>query len=549
MRADNRGEGGILALLALAMREAPQRLQKFLLMIGVMGAALFYGDCVITPAVSVLSAIEGLKVATPFFDHSVIPLALLVIIALFFVQRKGTEHVGRFFGPIMIMWFLCLASFGVIEIFAAPRILYALNPQYAVNFFLEYHWHGFVALGSVVLALTGGEALYADMGHFGAQPIRLAWFRLVLPALILNYFGQGALLLSQPSAIENPFFLLFPTWALYPMVALATLATVIASQAVISGAFSLTKQAIQLGFWPRMDVLYPTDSAGQIYIPFVNWALLVCVLLSILGFKTSSNLAAAYGIAVTGTMIVTTILACIVARYLWHWSIFSCLAVGGGLFLVDSAFFGANLLKVFDGGWFPLILGFATFTLMTTWKRGRELLLLRLKPGAIPLEGFLSSLSYSMPHRAQGTAIFMTASHEGVPHALLHNLYHNKVLHERIVLLTVKIEDVPFIENNERVKLEKLEHGFYRLIVRYGFKETPDIPELLANTALHNLPFELMETSFFFSRETLVPTIREGMMLWREKLFIWMSRNAASAMDFFKIPTNRVVELGTQIEL
>ena len=549
MRADNKGEGGVLALLALALRQSPVHFHKILLVAGVVGAALFYGDCVITPAVSVLSAIEGLKVATPVFDRYILPIAILILSLLFLVQKNGTEKVGKFFGPIMLLWFSCLAVFGVMSIAKKPDILYAINPYYAFNFCVENTLVAFIALGAVVLSLTGGEALYADMGHFGVQPIRKAWFSLVLPSLGLNYFGQGALLLDNPEAIENPFFLMFPEWALYPMVVLATLATVIASQAVISGAFSLTKQAIQMGFWPRMDIFYPAQSAGQIYIPFVNWTLFLCVMISILGFKTSSNLAAAYGVAVTGSMIVTTLLACVVMRYVWRWPLGLAILVGGIFLLIDLAFFSSNLLKIADGGWFPLFLGCMICILMLTWKRGREILFDRLEPNLIELEPFITSLSYSSPHRVSGTAVFMTASDEGVPHALLHNLYHNKVLHERIVLLTVKNQDVPFVDDKERVTLISLENGFYRLIVRYGFKETADIPAILYNQNLHGLEFALMETSFFFSRETIVSTLSGGMARWREKIFIWMSRSATSAMIFFNIPTNRVIELGSQVEI
>ncbi|MBK8131893.1 MAG: potassium transporter Kup [Gammaproteobacteria bacterium] len=552
MRADNRGEGGIMALIALTLRAVKrhQRLRWVLMSLGLFGAALFFGDVVITPAISVLSAVEGLKVAAPALGSYVVPITLVVLVVLFMVQVRGTASMGALFGPIMCLWFLVLAILGLISILAEPSVLRAVSPLYAVRFFLDHHWYGVLALGAVVLAVTGGEALYADMGHFGRRPIRLAWLWFVWPALLLNYFGQGALLLRDPTATQNPFYLLAPSWGLYPLVALATAATVIASQAVISGAFSVTRQAMQLGYCPRLTVVHTSArEIGQIYIPLVNWGLLAGVVVLVLIFRSSSNLAAAYGIAVTGTMAIDTILAAVVAATLWSWSRFAAIACAVAFLVVDLAFFGANVVKLFHGGWVPVVIAVAVFTLFSTWKRGRELLLRRLGLGAIDLDSFLAGIAAHPLHRVPGTAVFMTANIEGVPHALLHNLIHNKVLHERVVLLTVTNEDVPSIPAEERIALEPLAENFYRMLLRYGFKDEPDVPAALQACDAMGFEFNLMETSFFFSRETLISTKVPGMAQWREKLFISMARNAAGAMTFFRIPTNRVVELGSQVEL
>ena len=552
MRADNRGEGGIMALLALVLRSTTRntRGRMVLMSLGLFGAALFYGDGVITPAISVLSAVEGLEVATPALKPFVIPLTILVLIGLFLFQQKGTEMVGALFGPITIIWFAVLALLGIINIVKYPDVLAALSPGYAVNFFAENSTGGFLVLGAVVLAITGTEALYADMGHFGKKPIRLAWFIYVLPALMLNYFGQGALILHNEDAIQNPFYHMAPEWALYPMVILATMATVIASQAVITGTYSLTRQAIQLGYCPRLEVTHTSESEiGQIYMPWINWVLLAAVIGLVLGFETSSNLAGAYGIAVTGTMAIDTVLAFVLMRKLWHWPLWIALPLLLIFLTIDLSFFGANAIKLFHGGWFPIVVAIALFILLVTWKRGRQLLMERLSPGAIPLEPFIQSVTAHPPTRVPGTAVFLTAASEGVPHALLHNLNHNKVLHERIVLLTVSTIDIPHVPDEERIEIEPLGSDFYRAVVRYGFKDDPDVPLALKLSGAKGFKFEMMETSFFLSRQTLIPKVGPGMALWREKLFALMSRNASSATTFFKIPANRVVELGTRIEL
>jgi KUP system potassium uptake protein len=552
MRADNKGEGGIMALMALVQRvtAGDTRLRWVLMSLGIFGAALFYGDGMITPAISVLSAVEGLEIATPALKPYVIPISLTVLIALFLFQRRGTASVGALFGPIMLAWFLTLGFLGTLKIAEYPDVLAALNPAHAVAFFQEHRWHGFVVLGAVVLAFTGAEALYADMGHFGRKPIRYAWFGFVLPALVLNYFGQGALLLHDATAAVNPFYLLAPAWALYPMVALSTLATVIASQAVISGAFSITRQAIQLGYAPRMDITHTSESTiGQIYIPLMNWGLLFGIVALVVGFQSSSNLAAAYGIAVTGTMAIDTILAFVVVRGLWKWS-WTATIIGITVFLsVDIAFFFANAGKIVQGGWFPIVVALVTFTVMATWKRGRELLRERLRELAIAVEPFLESVFKHPPARVPGTAIFLTTSLEGVPHAMMHNLKHNKVLHERVILLTVVFQDIPHIDESERIEVWPLGNNFYKVFVIYGFKDETNVPQALELCAPHGLEFNMMDTSFFLSRETLIPTKRPGMALWREKLFVSMSRNAGSVTAYFRIPTNRVVELGTQVEL
>jgi KUP system potassium uptake protein len=553
MRADNRGEGGIMALLALVRRsvEAEPRLRWLLLTAGMFGAALFYGDGMITPAISVLSAVEGLEVATPLLKPYVIPITLLVIGVLFFVQQTGTGRVGALFGPIMCVWFAVLASLGVISIAQYPGVLEAFNPYWAIKFFAANGALGFLVLGAVVLAVTGAEALYTDMGHFGKRPIRLAWLCFVFPALLLNYFGQGALLLRSPQAVQHPFYHLAPEWALYPMVALATLATVIASQAVISGAYSLTRQAIQLGYCPRLMVEHTSEKEiGQVYLPWINWGLCIAVVGLVLGFGSSSNLAGAYGIAVTATMAIDSLLIFFVMRRLWRWPLWIAVLLSVLFLFIDLSFFSANLVKIPEGGWFPVVVGIVVFVLLSTWKRGREVLFERLRPGAIPVEPFLKSITAHPPLRVPGIAVFLTASQEGVPHAMLHNLNHNKVLHERVVLLTVRSEDIPHVAEEQRVDIAPLGSEFYRVTVHYGFKDEPDLPAALEQALKKGgLEFNIMETSFFMSRQTLVPTPTAGMAMWREKLFATMSRNAASATAFFKIPTNRVVELGARIEL
>lgn len=552
MRADNRGEGGILALMALVLHHfgGTDRQRHRLIMMGLFGATLFYGDGVITPAISVLSAVEGLHLATPVLTPYVIPITVLILVGLFAVQSHGTARVGAFFGPVMLLWFAILALLGLINMMKAPQVLAAFDPEYAMRFFATNRGHGFLVLGAVFLVMTGGEALYADMGHFGKLPIRLAWFTLVLPAILLNYLGQGALLLSNPDAIANPFYLLAPSWALYPLVALATIATVIASQAVISGVFSMTRQAVQLGFCPHIEIRHTSASEiGQIYLPGANWGLLIGVLVLVLGFESSSNLAAAYGIAVTITMVITTLLVLVLARRAWGWNGFK-LGLGIVFFLlVDLAFFSANALKIGHGGWIALLIGAIIFTLMVTWKDGRALLNQRLRENAMPLDLFLQSLTRGSTPRVPGTAVFLTSTPDGVPNALLHNLKHNKVVHERLVLLTVVTEEIPRVEDRDRVTVHCLGSNTYRIIIRYGFTEDPDLPHALALCEPHGLSFEMMDTTFFLGRATLIPTDRAGMALWRERLFANMFRTATRPMDFFRIPYNRVVELGTQVEL
>jgi len=551
MRADNRGEGGIIALMALALRKVENpRARVAIMLAGIAGAALFYGDGVITPAISVLSAVEGLEVATPAFKPYVIPLTIVVLLILFAFQRKGTSGIGALFGPIMGVWFGTLALLGVLNILHEPHVMQSLNPVYGMMFMLSNPWLGFLALGGVVLALTGAEALYADMGHFGRKPIQMAWFGLVLPALALNYFGQGALLLHNPAAVQNPFYLLAPSWALYPMIALSTAATIIASQAVISGAFSMTREAMQLGYSPRMEVQHTSErQIGQIYLPGINWALLIAVIALVLGFRSSANLGAAYGIAVTGTMLITTILGFIVVRRLWGWGWVKSGLLISVFLIIDIAFFAANAIKIEDGGWFPLVFGLGVFTLMSTWKRGRQLLRLCMENQAIPLESFIEGLRSSSMPRVPGTAVFLSTNPHAVPHALLHNLKHNRVLHQRIALVTVRVEGVPHISKSDWVAVETLPDNFYRIIVRFGFKDEPDLPQALEQCAQYGVPFNVMETSFFLGRETLIPKVGSGMALWREKLFIAMYRNAGSMADFFNLPPNRVIELGTQVVL
>ena len=550
MRADNRGEGGILALASLAHRALGANQRRSVLVLAILGAALFYGDGVITPAISVLSAIEGLKVATPLFEPYVVPLALVILIALFVVQSRGTGNIGLLFGPVVCLWFLVLALLGLIQIVQAPHILRALDPSYALALFEAHQWLAFVTLGAVFLALTGAEALYADMGHFGLPPIRIAWFGLVLPALLLNYFGQGALLLADPATVANPFYMLAPAWALYPMVVLATWATVIASQAVISGAFSLSAQAVQLGYLPRLTVRHTSaQTMGQIYVPAINWLLLAGVVLLVLGFQSSSNLAAAYGIAVSGTMAITAALAGLVARRRWGWPPALVVVVFGGFLVIDLTFFSANALKIFAGGWFPIILAAAVFGLMSTWRRGREAMFERLYRSAPSLRAFLTSLSKRPPTRVPGTAVFLTANPATVPRALLHNLKHNKVLHERVVVLKVDTADVPRMPPSERLEVEHLGANFHRVVVRYGFMEQPDVTAALTSTQLGPPELTPTDLSFFLSRETFVPSARPGLPRWREQIFIYLANAALDATRYFRLPPDRVVEVGSQVEI
>ena len=552
LRADNRGEGGVMALMALALSSVSKysRWHFPLMLMGVFGATLFYGDSVITPAISVLSAIEGIEVATPAMQQFVVPLTILVLVGLYAVQSRGTAGIGRWFAPVMVIWFAALAAMGVINILKAPAILQAINPWYAVQFMLDNRFIAFVALGAVVLAFTGAEALYADMGHFGKKPIRMAWFLITFPALALNYLGQGGLLLLDPAAISNPFYQQLGAWSIYPLVILSTMATVIASQATISGTFSMTKQAIALGFLPRMRVRHTSESQiGQIYIPVVNWLQLIAVLVAVIGFGSSDNLAAAYGIAVTATMLATTVLTFFVIRYRWKMNLVLCWAATGFFVLIDVVFFSANALKLFHGGWFPLTLGAILFVVMLTWKSGRELVFQNLQKHAIPLEDFLASLFIAPPVRVPGTAIFLRGETDGVPHAMLHNLSHNKVLHERVVFLTVFMLEEPWVAPAAQVSITELGHQCFQLNVYYGFKDEPDIPKVMALCAAHGLHFEMMETSFFIARQTVISTPGAGMAPWREQLFVTMSRNARGAADYYQIPSNRVIELGTQVEI
>ena len=550
MRADNAGEGGIMALLGLAAHaEADKRRRTVLLMVGIAGAALFYGDGMITPAISVLSAVEGLQIAAPALQPYVVPIALVVLVGLFVVQSRGSERIGAYFGPVMALWFTVLAIGGLLHIVRDPGVLGALNPLFAASFLFGHGWIGFLALGSVFLAMTGAEALYADMGHFGRGPIRLDWFAFVLPALVLNYFGQGALVLAHPDTLDNPFYRMFPGWALYPVVLLATAATVIASQAVISGAFSLSQQAMQLSLLPRLDVQQTSAEAiGQVYVPQVNWLLMACVIGLVLAFGSSDNLAAAYGIAVAGTMVITTGLLAVVARRLWRWSLPVTTAVIGLFLLVDLTFFAANAVKIPQGGWFPLLIGAVVFTLMSTWRRGRQIVLERTSEDNPPLGQFLARLDPAKLPRVGGTAVYLAPRRETVPYSLSDNLRHNKVLHERVVLLTVITERVPYVDQAERMTVEPLDRGFTKLTLHFGFAEAPDVPAALeAHRA--EFPIDIPETSFFLGRETPVPTMRPDLPPWREKLYGFMTRNAVSASSYFQIPPKRVVELGTQVEL
>ena len=552
MRADNRGEGGIMALIALALHNArgnPRRM-RIIMVVGLLGAGMFYGDGMVTPAISVLSALEGLQVAAPAFSHFVIPATLLVIFGLFYFQRRGTAAVGVMFGPVMLLWFATLGVLGIYNIAANPGVFRALSPAYGLGFLIENRSLAIVAMGAVVLSVTGAEALYADMGHFGSRPIRQAWFGFVLPSLILNYFGQGALLLAKPAALDNPFYRLAPQWMLYPLVGLATVATVIASQAVISGAFSISRQAMQLGFLPRMEIKFTSEKAqGQVYLPGVNWGLFLAVVILVLGFQSTNNLAAAYGIAVTGDMVITSVLATIIAAKNWGWGWGRAVALFSVFLALELLFLFANILKIPDGGWFPLAAGALVFLVMITWKRGGQLLTERTSGAAIELDSFIDALLVSMPARVAGNAVFMTSSNERVPNAMLHNLMHNKVLHERVLVVSVKVFDEPYVPEIDRVRICKMKGDFYKVTVQYGFKDEPDIPQALSLCADQGLDIDMMETSFFLGRATLIPRVGSGMALWREKLFIFLFRNAASATGFYKIPSNRVVELGTQVVL
>ena len=552
LRADNNGEGGLVAMLALASQSVKDRpqLRRVLLLVGIFGTCLFYGDGVITPAITVLGAVEGLEVVSPAFKKYLVPLAILILLGLFMVQKRGTASIGRFFGPVMVVWFLIIALLGVVNIASGPEILWALSPHYALGFVFHNPTIAFVILGAVVLCVTGAEALYADMGHFGKKPIRLAWFAVAMPALTLNYFGQGALLLSNPAAVKNPFFMMAPDWALLPLVGLATLAAVIASQALISGAFSVTKQVIQLGYLPRLQVQHTSvKDTGQIYLPFVNWGLFVAIVLAVVMFKSSSNLAAAYGIAVCTDMLITTLLTFFVIRYSWHYPLALCLGATSFFLLVDLAFWASNLLKLFDGGWFPLAIGGAIFTLMMTWKDGRRLLNQKLQADAIDLNSFLEAVFVSPPLRVDGTAVFLTAAPGTVPNAMLHNLKHNKVLHQNNLFVTVRNHEVPWIGLDKRVEIESLGHDCWQVVIHYGFKNDPDIPKALQQIKGHGCELDSMTTSYFLSRDTVVPTIDSGMAQWREKLFSQMHHNASAAADFLKLPNNAVVELGSKIEI
>ncbi|AGX87374.1 potassium transporter Kup [Candidatus Symbiobacter mobilis] len=552
LRADNHGEGGLVAMLSLASQSVQDKpaVRKVLMLVGVFGTCLFYGDGVITPAISVLSAVEGLEIVSPAFHSAILPLTLLILLGLFAVQKRGTADIGRFFGPIMCIWFAAIAVLGVVHIAHTPEVLWAVGPQYALRFLLNQPMTTFLVLGAVVLCVTGGEALYADMGHFGRKPIRLAWFALVMPALVLNYFGQGALLLQDPSAVKNPFFMMAPSWARFPMVGLATLATVIASQALITGAFSVTKQVIQLGYLPRFQVWHTSvKQAGQIFMPFVNWGLFVAIVLAVLLFRSSSNLAAAYGVAVTLDMLITTVLTFFVVRYTWGYPLWLCIGATGVFFLVDLAFFSSNLIKLVDGGWFPLLIAAGVYTVMLTWKDGRRLIRKKLKEHAIDLQSFLEAIFISPPVRVPGTAVFLTAERGTVPNAFLHNLKHNKVLHEVNLFVTVHHHEVPWIGMNKRIDVEALGHDCWQVVVHYGYKNDPDLPKALQMLQCLGRELEPMTTSYFLSRDTVCPTPGGGMAQWREKIFAQMHLNASAAADFLNLPSNAVVELGGKIEI
>ncbi|MBW8784203.1 MAG: potassium transporter Kup [Novosphingobium sp.] len=550
MRADNKGEGGSLALLALINQNVSgRRWSTGIILLGVFATSLFYGDSMITPAVSVLGAIEGLAVYEPGFGHLVVPLVVAILVFLFFIQSRGTARVATLFGPVMLLYFAVIATLGTISVVAYPTVLYALSPHHAAALFITDPMRGFLAMGSAVLAVTGAEALYSDMGHFGRPPIRLSWLVFVLPALVLNYLGQASLLMREPAALKSPFYFLAPDWFQWPLLIIASLAAIIASQAVITGAFSVTQQAIQLGFIPRMSIKHTSETAaGQIYIPVINWALMIAVILLVLVFKRSTNLTAAYGIAVTGAMLIDNFLLTVVLFQLWKWKPWTAVPLLALFFALDTGYLSANLTKIPDGGWVPLMMGLSIFTLLTTWSRGRALMRQNMAEGTIPIEVFAKS-AHSSAARVPGTAIFMASSEAGVPSALLHNIKHNKVLHERVVILTVAVQDVPYVDPDERYAIKDLGQGFYRMKLRFGFLEETDVPAALKQVTMCGAPFDMMKTSFFLSRQTLIASGKPGMAIWREKLFAWMLRNAASAMEFFRLPTNRVVELGTQMEI
>jgi KUP system potassium uptake protein len=550
MRADNQGEGGILALTALLPRANGSLAKPALVLLGIFGAALLYGDGMITPSITVLSAVEGLTLATPVFQQYVVPIAVVILFVIFSIQKHGTHRVGGLFGPVMVVWFLTLATLGITWIVQAPQVLDAINPIHGYTFFHDHGFHGFAVLGAVFLVVTGGEALYADMGHFGKRPIRFAWFGLVLPGLLLNYFGQGALLLLNESAASQPFFLLAPSWLLLPLVLLATMAAVIASQALISGAFSLTRQAIQLGYCPRLDIDHTSShEMGQVYVPQVNWALMLSTIIIVIGFRSSAALAAAYGIAVSMTMIITAVLLHVVATERWKWPLPVALMITGTFLLIDCAFLGANLLKFLQGGWLPLAIAIAIYTLMTTWKTGRRILADRLTARAIPLEDFMAAIEANPPVRVPGTSVFMTAQPRGTPPALAHNLRHNKVLHEYVVVLTVTTQPIPHVAVEDQVTVQPLGRSVFNVVVRYGFMQDPDVPDALALARERGLVMDEEDVTFFLGRETILVTDRPGMAVWREKLFVLMARNAVRATAFFRLPPERVVELGVQVEM
>jgi KUP system potassium uptake protein len=552
LRADNNGEGGLIAMLALAtmaVKERPQ-LRRVLMTVGLFGTAVFFGDGVITPAISVLSAVEGLEVVAPALHHAVIPITLVVLTLLFAVQRFGTGGIGKAFGPVTLVWFFALIALGLPHVIGNPHVLLALNPIYAYGFFAAQPMMAFVGLGAVVLVVTGGEALYADLGHFGKLPIRIAWYGLVMPALVINYFGQGAMLLGDPAAVSNPFYLMAPKWAGLPLVVLATAATVIASQALITAAFSVTKQAVQLGMLPRMRIHHTSvRDTGQIYLPLVNWGLYVFIVLAVVLFRSSSNLASAYGIAVTLDMTITTVMTFFVIRYGWKYPLWLCLAATGIFFVIDVAFFASNMLKLFAGGWFPLVIGIGMFTLMLTWMNGRKLVSDRLQAEAIDLAGFLEAVFVSPPTRVPGTAVFLAADEGLTPNALMHNLKHNKVLHEYNLFVTVKHHEVPWIGFDKRLQMKPLGHDCWQVTLHFGFKNDPDVPEALQLLQGRGVPLDEMDTSYFLSRDSVIPTFGDGMAMWREKLFATMHRNAAAAADFLNLPANRIVELGSKVEI
>jgi KUP system potassium uptake protein len=553
MRADNNGEGGILALIALVAPHRQRRLSdrvRFVIPIGIFGAALLFGDGVITPAISVLSAVEGLKVVTPFFAPYVVWITCGILISLFLFQRLGTAKIGSVFGPIMIVWFLTIGGLGAYWTAQVPEVLGAINPLHGLEFFVNHGWVGFLVLGSVFLVVTGGEALYADMGHFGRRPIKWAWFIIVLPGLMLNYFGQGALLLSDPSAIQNPFYRMAPSWSLIPLVLLATAATVIASQALISGVFSLTRQAIQLGYIPRLNIIHTSkDEIGQIYIPLMNWALMISTIWLVLTFRTSSNLAAAYGLAVTGTMVTTTLLAYFVARRNWEWSRPKALILVSFFLIIDFAFFSANLVKIPDGGWFPLVVGVLLYFLMSTWQRGRAIVAQRMRRNAVPVRDFVRDVGRKQPARVPGIAIFMTSDPESAPAALLHNMKHNRVLHEKVVVLTITTSDEPYVRPRDRTEVEEVTPEISKVIARYGFMQTPNIFEILESAKKQGFEYKFDEITFFLGRETILPSANPGMPVWREHVFAFMLRNAQRATAFFQIPPDQVIEVGMQVEI